>query len=553
MTSDELRQIQTPAEMLLETPLAQQNLPTLLERRADEFGDKLLARVAGDERTYAGARDVAARTAGMLAAAGIKAGDCVAIIAGNRVEQFDLFLGCAWLGAIAVPLDTALRGAQLEHCLHNSGAVVLVIEAALTDILEPIAPPPSLRELWTLDGPPGALPDGYRLGAPPAAADPLPLRRVPPGETAIILYTSGTTGPSKGVMCPQAQLYWFATTMSEAIGIEQTDVLYNCMPLYHINAMLTPFEALSAGASADIDERFTASRYWERTIAAGATVIFLLGALPSILVAQPPRDADRRHRVKTLFAPGTPAPVWAPFMERFGVAEIIEGYGSTETNHCIGRAPGHRVSQAGHMGWVFDRYFEARVADGHDIEVPPDTPGELLLRPKHPFAFSSGYWKMPDRTAEAYRNFWFHTGDRVARSADGCLRFVDRLKDSMRRLGENVSAWEVEEALLRHAAIGEAAVFGVPAPDLDEEIMAVLVLRDGRRIDFRELVAFLEPRLAYFAIPRYFDLADELPHTENGKLQKGALRARGVTDTTWDREAAGITLRRRRARASASG
>jgi crotonobetaine/carnitine-CoA ligase len=553
MPSDELRHIQTPAEMLLETPLAQQNLPTLLARRAGEFGDKLLARIAGVERTYAGARNAAARTAGMLAAAGIEPGDRVAIIAGNRVEQFDLFLGCAWLGAIAVPLDTALRGAQLEHCLHNSGAVVLVIEAALTDILEPIVPPPSLREIWTLDGPPAMLPDHYRLGAPPTDADPLPLRRVGPGETAIILYTSGTTGASKGVMCPQTQLYWFATTMSEAIGITQSDVLYNCMPLYHINAMLTPFEALSGGASADIDERFTASRYWEHATAAGATVIFLLGALPSILVAQPPRDADRRHRVKTLFAPGTPAPVWAPFKKRFGVEDIIEGYGSTETNHCIGRAPGHRTSQPGHMGWVFDRYFEARVVDEDDVEVSPDVPGELVLRPKHPFAFSSGYWKMSERTAEAYRNFWFHTGDRAARGADGCLRFVDRLKDSMRRLGENVSAWEVEEALLRHDAIAEAAVFGVPSPELDEEIMAVLVLRDGYRIDFRELVAFLEPRLAYFAIPRYFDLADELPHTENGKLQKGPLRVRGVTDATWDREAAGITLRRRRGRAATAG
>jgi crotonobetaine/carnitine-CoA ligase len=544
----EVRDIESPVQMLLETPLEQQNLPTLLERRADQLGDRLLMRISGRELSYLEMRDTAARAAGRLRDAGIRAGDCVAAICSNRLELYELYLGCFWLGAIAVPIDTAMRGGQLEHCLNNSGAVALLIESDLTDILGVIDPPASLREVWTLDGPPAVTPDGYRFSPAPEGGDPLPLRQVSPGETGIILYTSGTTGASKGVMCSATQLYWFSTVIAQAIDIKPTDVLYNCMPLYHINAMITPFEALAAGAAADIDERFTASQYWEHAAAADASVILLLGALPNLLLAQPPRPTDTQHRVKTLFAPGTAAPVWEPFMERFGVEEIIEGYGSTETNHCIGRAPGHPVSRAGHMGYVFDKYFEVRVVDVNDVDVAPDEPGEMICRPRYPFSFSSGYWKMPERTADAYRNFWFHTGDRVAISADGCLRFVDRLKDSMRRLGENISAWEVEEALQRHEAVNEAAVFGVSSAETDEEVMAVLVLKDGVSLDYAELVEFLLPRLAYFAIPRYYDVVDAIPHTENGKLQKAPLRASGVTESTWDRVAAGFDLRRRRAR-----
>jgi crotonobetaine/carnitine-CoA ligase len=536
----------SPEEELLSTPISEQNIPAMLERQARRYGAKPLFRLGRTEWSYAETRDAAARSAGVLRAAGIGVGDRVATMCGNRVELFELFLGCAWLGAIAVPLNTALRGAQLTHALVNSGARALVMESSLVEVLGLIDPPPELEVVWVLDGLPEDVPAGYRFELPPGEGEPLPLRAVPPGETVAIMYTSGTTGPSKGVMCPAAQWFWYAGTLCEAIGTREEDVLYNCLPLFHINALLAPIEALFAGATCEIGERFSASRYWENAGRADATVIFLLGALPNMLLAQPPRQSDREHRVKTLFAPGTAAPVWQPFMERFGVEEIVEGYGSTETNHCLGRAPGHRESRPGLMGWPFERYFEAKVVDEHDVEVQAGAAGELVLRNRFPFSFATGYWGMPEKTAEANRNLWFHTGDQAIRDEHGCFRFVDRLKDSMRRLGENISAWEVEEALVSHEHVAEAAVFPVASEETDQEVMAAIVLQGCDELDPVALVQHLEPRLAHFAIPRYIEFVESLPHTDNGKVQKAALRERGVTPTTWDRVAAGYQIRRLR-------
>jgi carnitine-CoA ligase len=536
----------TPEEILLSTPIAEQNIPTMLERQSQVYGEKPLFRLGDTEWSYLEVRDAAARSAGVLRAAGIGPGDRVATMCGNRVELFELFLGCAWLGSIAVPLNTALRGAQLTHALVNSGARALLIERTLVEVLSLIEPPPELHLVWVLDGLPQELAGGYRFEVPPTEGDPLPLRTISPGETVAIMYTSGTTGPAKGVMCPAAQWFWYAGTLCEAIDMREDDVLYNCLPLFHINALLAPIEALFAGATCEIGERFSASRYWENAARADATVIYLLGALPNILLAQPPRPSDREHRVKSLFAPGTAAPVWEPFMERFGVEQIIEGYGSTETNHCLGQGPGRRESRPGLMGWPRDRYFEARVVDEHDVEVPPGEPGELILRNRYPFSFATGYWGMPEKTAEAFRNLWFHTGDQVIRDEHGCVRFVDRLKDSMRRLGENISAWEVEEALVSHEHVAEAAVFPVPSEETDQEVMAAIVLQGCDELDPVVLIQHLEPRLAHFAIPRYLDFVDSLPHTDNGKVQKASLRERGVTATTWDRVAAGYEIKRLR-------
>jgi crotonobetaine/carnitine-CoA ligase len=533
-----------PRRILLETPVADQNIPALLERRAAEFADKPLFKLGQIERTYRDLRDAAAATAGALRSAGVCEGDRVAAMCGNRIELFDLFLGCAWLGAVMVPLNPALRGGPLHHALANSGATALLIEPMLVEVLAHVEPLPELEVLWVLDGRADAVPTRYRIAEPPVAEEALPKRDIPPGELTAILYTSGTTGPAKGVMCPAAQFFWFAGTMCQGIRMHTGDVLYNCLPLYHINALLAPIQALFVGATCVIGERFSASRFWENAAKADATIIYLLGALPNLLLAQPCRPTDRAHRVKVMFAPGTATSVWEPFMERFGVEEIIEGYGSTETNHCLGRTPGHPDSTPGRMGWVFDEYFEAMVADEHDVELPTGTPGELLLRNRHPFSFATGYWSMPETTADAFRNLWFHTGDQVVRGEDGSFSFVDRLKDSMRRLGENISAWEVEQAIMSHPDVAEAAVFPVPSEQTDEEVMAAIILRGGRPLDHIALMQFLEIRLAHFAIPRYVDIVDALPHTPNGKVQKTALRARGVTPTTWDREAAGYTIQR---------
>jgi crotonobetaine/carnitine-CoA ligase len=530
-----------PPAALRGIPVEEQTLPALLERQARAYGAKPLLRFGAIERSFAQVAEDAARAAGDLAAGGVAPGDRVALLCENRIELLDLVLGCAWLGAVAVPLNAALRGPQLTHALTNSGACRIAVDGGLLQALGSIELPPTLEAVWALDDADTALP--CPVSAPPAGAAALPRSpAIAPGDTLAILYTSGTTGPAKGVCCPQAQFYWWGICVGEMLGIGEDDVCYTCLPLFHTNALNAFVQALVAGATFHIGPRFSASRFWPSLTEAGATVTYLLGAMVNILAARPPDPAERSHRVRVALAPGTPVTLFDAFAARFGV-QLVEGYGSTETN-CAIAAP-WTAQRAGYMGPVRDG-FEARVVDEHDVELPAGEAGELVLRSTEPFSFATGYFAMADRTVEAWRNLWFHTGDRVVRDADGWFRFLDRLKDAIRRRGENISSFEVEHVLLRHPAVVAAAAFPVPSEMAEDEVAAAIVLEQGAAVEPHELIEHCIPLLAYFAIPRYLEFVDELPLTENGKVRKAVLRDRGITPAMWDREAAGVQIRRDR-------
>ena len=458
-------------------PLTEQTLPALLERQAQRYGDKPLLRMGTIERSFAGTRDATARAAGLLQAAGIERGDRVALMCENRIELLDLILGATWMGAIAVPLNTALRGEQLAHQLRNSGARVLAMDTALVEILAHAEGIDELEQVWALDGVPAEIPAnlGATVGELPPAADAVAAGDVGPGDTGAILYTSGTTGPSKGVCCPHAQFYWWGVLVGEMLEIGEDDVLYTVLPLFHTNALNAFVQALVAGATYELGPRFSASRFWGQVAASGATVTYLLGAMVNILMSRPDGPEDRAHTVRTALAPATPAARFDRFRERFGV-QLVEGYGSTETNCPIGES--WRGQRPGWMGRV-RKGFDARVVDDLDAEVGPGEPGELVLRSDHPFAFATGYFGMPEKTVESWRNLWFHTGDRVVRDEDGWFGFMDRLKDAIRRRGENISSFEVEHALLEHPAVASVAVFPVASELSEDEVAAAVILREG--------------------------------------------------------------------------
>jgi crotonobetaine/carnitine-CoA ligase len=354
---------------------------------------------------------------------------------------------------------------------------------------------------------------------------------VGPGETLAILYTSGTTGPAKGVTCPHAQYYWWGANTGRILGLVAGDVLCTTLPLFHINALNTFAQAALLGAEVVYAPRFSASGFWGAMRACNATVVYLLGAMVPILLAQPEGEGERSHRVRVGLGPGVPASAGQAFQRRTGV-RLLEGYGSTETNFVI--ATRADEPNSGVMGWL-QPGFDARVADADDVTLPDGEAGELLLRADEPFAFTTGYFNMPEKTVEAWRNLWFHTGDRVVRDANGAFRFIDRIKDAIRRRGENISSYEVEQVLLSHPAVASVAVYPVRSEMAEDEVMAALILRPGLALAPAQLVAHCEPRLPYFAIPRYIDIVEQLPSTENGKIQKYRLRERGVTPSTWDR------------------
>lgn len=517
-------------------------LSTILTRQAERYGDRVLL-VLGETRwTYSEAATIAATSAQMLVDAGIKPGDRVALMCSNRPEFLQVYLGCAWLGAIVVPINTALRGSQLSHIFRNSRPALLVIEASFLAVIDTVDADVELPSLAWIVGAGtetscekiavAALP---ALGVKAAAAG-----NVRPGDTVAILYTSGTTGPAKGVCCPQAQLFWWGIYSARALGIGDGDVLFTTLPLFHTNALNAFYQAVLNGCTYVLEPKFSASGFWAAARRHNATVGYLLGAMASMLLAQPRTEDDAAHCVRVALGGGVPPQIHGPFLERFGVP-LLDGYGSTETNFVFaGSIPSLRP---GTMGYLADG-IEARIVDQDDTELPDGQAGELVLRSAEPFAFATGYFGMSDKTVEAWRNLWFHSGDRVVRDPDGHYRFIDRMKDSIRRRGENVSSWEVEQAILSHPSVVSCAIYPLPSELGEDEVSAAILLEPGQSLEPIDIIRHCEGKIAYFAIPRYVRIVDEMPLTENGKIKKGVLRDAGVTTDTWDREAAGVQVRR---------
>jgi carnitine-CoA ligase len=523
-------------------PPAERTVPQMLLRQAEQYGERRLVTIGGVTLTYAETSAAAAGYAAAFAAAGTRAGDRVAIMCGNRAEILFTILGCAWLGAIVVPVNTASRGAQLEHILSNCGARLLVIERELAFVLPSLDRSRfPLEAVWFVgEGEKSDL-AGFKCVPFPPPGERMAPHSVEPGDTFAILYTSGTTGLSKGVCCPHAQYFWWGVYTSELLGIREADVLMTTLPVFHTNALGAFFQTLLNGATLIVEPRFSASGFIPALARENATVTFVLGAMVPMLLAQEPSGTDRAHGVRIALAPAVPAHFHAAFTERFGFG-LLDGYGSTETN-CLMGAP-LAAQQPGMMGRLLAG-FSARVVDAQDNELVDGEAGELMVRADEPFAFATGYFGMPEKTVEAWRNLWFHSGDRVVRESDGFYRFVDRMKDAIRRRGENISSYEVEQVLVSHPQVENAAVFPVRSELAEDEVMAAVVLRSGAALTHAALLDYCQPRMPYFAVPRFVEFVEKLPATESGKVTKYKLRERGVTAATWDREKAGYKVLRK--------
>ena len=512
----------------------------LLQRQAKAHGDRPFLQTGRMTWSFAGMAEAAARRAGSLSTAGVVPGDRVATLLRNGPELAELFFACAWAGAVLVPLNVASKGEQLAHMLRNAAPRVLVVDGGLVSHLDvPGELPVELERVWLVGPSTSERVGSHDLVPLPHPADAIAPTSAAPGDPVAVLYTSGTTGPSKGVVCPNGQFWWWGVNTAAALGIGRDDVLYNCLPLFHTNALNTIVQALVHGARVVVGDRFSASRFWETLAETDATVTYILGAMAAILADREPSPLDRGHRVRVALSPATAPALWPVFTKRFGI-RLVEGHGMTETNLAIGPFDGEQ--RPGWMGRIMTG-FEARIVDEDDEEVPHGTSGELVLRANEPWAFASGYRGMAEETVASWRNLWFHSGDRVVRDGDGWFRFLDRSKDAIRRRGENISAWEVEQAVGTHPGVTDIAAVPVPS-DLGEDEVMVFVVASAERPDPADLTRWAAQRLPYFAVPRYIEFVSELPLTANGKVQKFVLRERGVSATTWDREAAGVEVER---------
>jgi crotonobetaine/carnitine-CoA ligase len=352
------------------------------------------------------------------------------------------------------------------------------------------------------------------------------------GDPLIITYTSGTTGFPKAVLNPHRAYLAAAEDLRDSLGMKPEDIIYSCLPLYHANPQVyCVLTALVTGASVALAERFSASRFWREIRAYQATAFSYVGAVLPILLSQPEKEEEKDSPARKCFGGGAPKEVHQAVTRRFGV-QVCELYGMSETGtwNTINR-PGK--IKAGSVGQIRES-FEVKVFDDQDEEVPRGVVGEIVVRPKKPFLMFSGYYRMPEETLKDFRNLWFHTGDLGRVDGEGYFYFCGRKKESIRRGGEEITPYEIEKILTDHPAVAEAAAVGVPDPILGEEIKAYLVLREGQGVEPRELIARCQERLPKFMIPRYLEFVPALPKTASEKVQKVALKSRGI-GSAWDR------------------
>lgn len=512
----------------------------LLDRWANERPDKVHV-VFGDgtEWTFSEMREKVREKAAGLRALGVTQGEHVAVWLPNGPDALLAFYAINYIGAVFVPFNTAYRGALLEHVIANSGARFLLVHPDLAPRLSEI----SLAKVEYLvvttqrEVQSGGLPvtrfDDLE------GADELHLERpIEPWDIQSIIYTSGTTGPSKGVL--SSYLHMFSNAGPESWPMVGEDDRYMCVaPIFHIGGMGPPFVMLARGASVAMINNFSTDEFWRLAKATQSTVVFLLGVMATFLLKAPSSPGDKDHTVKKAFM--VPLTGDAPaFTERFGV-DIYTIFNMTEISSPI--VSGANPSKQGTCGKVREG-VEVRLVDENDCEVAVGEIGEMLVRTDRPWAMNSGYNANPEATAQAWRNGWFHTGDAFRRDEDGYYYFVDRVKDAIRRRGENISSFEVEAEVCRHPAVREAAAIAVPSEYSEDEVMVVVAPVPGQEIDCRALAEFLIEKMPYFMVPRYFRILEELPKTPSAKVMKAELRKEGITGDTFDREAAGLRVRR---------
>ena len=511
---------------------------------------------AGESYTFAETLDLAERVGSGMLASGAQPGDRVLIMVPNCSAHILAWLGSSVAGLVEVPINTAYRGSFLAHQVRTTQPVLAVIAPEFVERIVDIGDAATSIRHYFVVGDDAAVADGI-AGLAVAGYEASPwtslltaakaeLPDVEARELGSIFFTSGTTGLSKGVMMPHAQMYLFADQCVSLTRLTEADTYMSVGPLFHGNSQfLAAYPALVAGARYVLHERFSASEWIDQIRAARATVTNFVGVMMDFVWQQEPRPDDAANDLRCIFAAPTASSILDQFKERFGVEAFVEVFGLTET--CMPILTPYGIDRPpGAAGLLNADWFDIRlVYSDTDEEVPVGEVGELIVRGRYPWTTCQGYFGMPDKTAEAFRNLWFHTGDGLRRDDDGWYYFVDRLKDAIRRRGENISSYEVEQGLVSHSALAEVAAIGVPADQEagEDEVMVFLVPEPGAEISTEEIWAYADKHLPAFAVPRYLRVVDELPKTPSEKVRKMVLREQGVDGETHDR---GPQLRRRR-------
>jgi crotonobetaine/carnitine-CoA ligase len=534
-------------------PLLLETVVPYLQRNAKEAPDKVVHICDGEPVTNAELYHRAIARANAYLALGLRHGDPVACFMPNSLEHAYSWAACSFLGAVHVPVNALLRGESLHHVLGTTECSVVVVApeflSRVTDIYREL---PHLRAIVVAGSHDDAaaaselagvvVTSTQELAATTANSESIESDYVPTWrDTNVVIFTGGTTGPSKGVAMSQSYLIEEMKSTQRACDFKTDSTYYSPFPLNHINAfglsLVMPIVFQGSGVTAS---SFSASAFWDDCRKYGVTHISLFGALYLMIYNQPPRPDDPDNSV--IYSMGyCPEEIWDKFEERFGIT-ITTAYALSECTMVSYFPAGEKVVR-GTDGRP-NPEIEVRILDDNGLEVPVGQPGEICLRPRRPGVMFDGYYKNPQATVEAFRDYWFHTGDIGRISVDGLLTFVDRKADYIRRRGENVSTYEVEQVILKFGAVAEVAVHAVPSELAEDEIKACIVLRPGQTVDYIQLLDFCSSHMPYYAVPRYVEIVEQLPRSPIGRVQKFELRKLGITPNTWDAQAVGYVVRR---------
>lgn len=516
-----------------------ESISELLDRRGREDSAKPFCFFEGARLSFGQLDDRVKRLASGFASFGLSPGDRVAVMLANHPDHPVVFLALARLGATQIPINIHLRGLGLEYVLAHSEARAVVADGRFASELSPLLARSAL-ELLIWRGPPApvgsarsvSLDDVAAAGTPTAPPD------APPAErTLAITYTSGTTGPPKGVMLGERPYLLAGRVAGQLAEVRAGDVMLTWEPLYHIGGSQVIVTCLQYGVPMALLERFSASSFWDEARRYRATQMHYLGGVLGLLLKQPPRPDDRDHTVRVAWGGGAPAHLWEPFEHRFGV-RVREAYGMTEA------ASFTTINLEGRVGSIGKPvpHFEVQIVMEDGRRASTNETGHIVVREREPGLLMKGYLKDPERTAEALRDGWLYTGDFGACDADGFFYFAGRRRDRLRRRGENVSAWEIEQVLSMHPDVEACAVIGVPSDVGDEDIKVFVRPLGGKRLDPLDLIRWCERHLAYFQIPRYVELVDDFPRTPTERIRKDQLSP-SVTGC-FDLEHSGYRVRR---------
>jgi carnitine-CoA ligase len=523
-------------------------LPRVLRERAEAHPDRDYLRFgAGEWLSYGEVDARANRVANALLARGLEKGEAVSCLMPNSVDNLITWFGIQKAGGVQSPVNLAYKGEFLSWVLNLPRSRFLVISDDHLGELErvqdalPHLEHAIVRGTGAPNGPDPKVPWEPLSALLEDTHDGDPGVEITWTDDARIMFTSGTTGRSKGAIKQQASDYFSGRTYNVVCEVTEEDTFFSCLPLFHSNAqVLAAYPAMIAGARINFVERYSSSRFWSQVVDAGATILNTVSAINYFIWNTPASDLDRAHQVRRIMAMPAPKDIYEAFQERFGI-RFIEGYGLTETGMVTYHPPGV-PPRPGSCGMATPGFEVSVVQPGSDLPLPPDTPGEIVVDMKLPNIVMRSYAGMPEKTAEDFRNLKLHTGDLGRIDGEGYLYFLDRVKDYIRRRGENVSSMEVEQTLTKHPHVLEAAAVGVPAGEgasAEDEIMVCLVARDGCEIDCAAVLEWCVERMPYFAIPRYARVVDHLPKTPTERVRKVELREAGITADTYDREAAG--------------